>query len=1522
LEYGWIQKVALAKGDGTFNSSKTFKYDLNHAAISKLQVVDVNGDGIQDLTYMDGSSSYVRLGQAKRTYIKGFSDSYDNKQEVTYSKLTEIDDEYKIFTRDGYKTNIPFGGINGVKPYQQALTVVKKIDTPTDTVYYKYAGARMHNGEHGYLGFGSITSSLAKKDADGKDVALVTTSYLHQDYPFVGKLKRVNKKVYKSGAEEAIKAITYGYNDNVEPGVLIANMDKTKLAMSDFTLPTENSIDVAAATLSVSDYSTISSSGGFSIGGGGATGTSFTGQMNSFFEWQSITLAGGVKKAVLKEKAVDHIQLGNSQLLKRETTKADWQTIGGQFARLSNRSMQTVNKEKVTLSTTTTAYTYENTDTYGLPSSFLVNTATRTISTPANSALGLIKDTHTTVTEYDYHSSGLVKDQWVNKTDNNGTKTTFGYDPYGNITKTTLSAIKPTGNSDANRTVNRTYSNLGKNLATETNSLGHTTTYSQYTLHGLPTKVEDAKGLTVYNYYDEFGRHLRTYDHMGNESRVYRGLCHSYSSCNTIANPAGVLKAYEYEVSHPAGGSASYRFWDKQGRLVKTALQSRNGYTVNVWQYDRFGRVAKASNPQLVGLGDGITLSANTATSFTYDELDRVVEKTLPGNRTVKTSYADEKAVKVTDPESRIWLTETNALGQTIAKGREFSAFAGIDSTTRVSFIYDAQGNVLEQHYPRLDNDGNLVSGTHKIVNQYDNFGNQISINDPNTGEWSYQYNAFGELIKQTDANGNVTHFSYDALGRMLTQRDGDTYSLWHYDAKEKGLLDTVSQYDISAVSNKASLTPNNVSSLGKSKYIQKLDYFTQSKLPKQIATKQRNANRTLSQSVQVNQYDRYGRLSKQTLPVIYKNQGGLSAPQIEYNYSLWGHLEKVSNARTGEIYQQIKQTDAWGNLTDQTINGNIKLLRDYDPATGWARSMEASHTTAYNWQVKQEYNSYNKLGLMGEKKDHIAYSATRSQTWSETYSYDDALEQQLTKANIKYERGNNPDVIRWSFCYKYDALGNMRQQSSNLSHDCANAKASDTSNYHYLGSQPHRLQSISGELERSYGSGAYDNNGNVLNDGDKTISYHRFNKVKQVKQGGLTTRFEYGPDRSRTLRVDTKDSKTTETLYVGNYERVATGNNVEHRYTIAGVVQLVQKESASSQGTETAHTLISDYQGSLIAVADKNGDIQQRYRYRPFGGDRAEVSYRNLAEVTTRGYTDHEHIDGTDIIHMNGRIYDSAINRFLQADPIVQAPGFVLSYNRYSYVWNNPINYTDPTGYMTSGYNESINYGGSRSTTDYSRGNCSSCGSSSSSSDNNVKGKDGLLTQDDPHVIVIRGNLEMPAIWFDDIEITDYIGHPQLSNSSKRNSSDSSAQKGQDRSCGGRPCVSRGNGESWGPTGVLAIGTEGTVVEGFFGIKGGSGIYYDFSKGEWGYYSNLGGGLSGHNDALVGGVDFQAAITIDYAPSMEFFSGTGVETGYSIGIFGVDYTVVPEKGSYWGIDIGPGIGNSVVKTETQAWSF
>ena len=114
-----------------------------------------------------------------------------------------------------------------------------------------------------------------------------------------------------------------------------------------------------------------------------------------------------------------------------------------------------------------------------------------------------------------------------------------------------------------------------------------------------------------------------------------------------------------------------------------------------------------------------------------------------------------------------------------------------------------------------------------------------------------------------------------------------------------------------------------------------------------------------------------------------------------------------------------------------------------------------------------------------------------------------------------------------------------------------------------------------------------------------------------------------------------------------------------------------------------------TDALGSITAITDDSGRVVERRSYEAFGKIRA-MDYgtnnnsllSNLTIETTRAFTGHEQIaELSGLIHMNARVYDSDIGRFLSADTLIQDPHDSQSYNRYSYVRNNPLKYTDPTG-------------------------------------------------------------------------------------------------------------------------------------------------------------------------------------------------------------------------------------------------
>jgi RHS repeat-associated protein len=105
---------------------------------------------------------------------------------------------------------------------------------------------------------------------------------------------------------------------------------------------------------------------------------------------------------------------------------------------------------------------------------------------------------------------------------------------------------------------------------------------------------------------------------------------------------------------------------------------------------------------------------------------------------------------------------------------------------------------------------------------------------------------------------------------------------------------------------------------------------------------------------------------------------------------------------------------------------------------------------------------------------------------------------------------------------------------------------------------------------------------------------------------------------------------------------------------------------------------------------------LLSRTSYQPFGARRSgdwlgrsptSGEWQQIQATTPRGYTDHEHLDNLGIVHMNGRVYDPVMGRFLSPDPIVQAPYDTQGLNRYAYVRNNPLRYTDPSGFCFNGH-------------------------------------------------------------------------------------------------------------------------------------------------------------------------------------------------------------------------------------------
>ncbi|MEQ8991064.1 MAG: RHS repeat-associated core domain-containing protein, partial [Pseudomonadales bacterium] len=179
-----------------------------------------------------------------------------------------------------------------------------------------------------------------------------------------------------------------------------------------------------------------------------------------------------------------------------------------------------------------------------------------------------------------------------------------------------------------------------------------------------------------------------------------------------------------------------------------------------------------------------------------------------------------------------------------------------------------------------------------------------------------------------------------------------------------------------------------------------------------------------------------------------------------------------------------------------------------------------------------------------------------------------------------------------------------------------------------------------------------------------------------------------------RYRRVDDSgQSIQTETHYVGSVEWIYKPGSVviTKRYLDGEAIATTTQSGGSVQ--QDLHYLLKDHLGSTDLITTAIGDIVQAQSFDAYGMRRYDDDFTALTLAsrlnfdtswTTRGFTGHEGMDPVGLVHMNGRVYDPKLGRFVSGDPFVQDPANTQSFNRYSYVFNNPLSYTDPSGYLS----------------------------------------------------------------------------------------------------------------------------------------------------------------------------------------------------------------------------------------------
>lgn len=258
----------------------------------------------------------------------------------------------------------------------------------------------------------------------------------------------------------------------------------------------------------------------------------------------------------------------------------------------------------------------------------------------------------------------------------------------------------------------------------------------------------------------------------------------------------------------------------------------------------------------------------------------------------------------------------------------------------------------------------------------------------------------------------------------------------------------------------------------------------------------------------------------------------------------------------------------------------------------------------------------------------------------------------------------------------------------------------------------------------------SYDADGNMTNRAGTLIQWNSENLPVSISQdSGDSSQFSYAPDQHRYYQAALIAGVAETTVYVGGYEAWSRAGVTTYRHHLMAYGREVAEVDLTNSGSSVDETVsyvltdhlgsVDDVQGSTSAaggrklgaavITGQNGAVVADMSFSAFGQRREPGTWQHpvgAAEVQADhdadryGFTHQEMLDDVQgstsvargrkpgatnvaLIHMNGRVYDPSLGRFLSADPNVQAPLSSQGYDRYAYVDNNPLSLNDPSGYF-----------------------------------------------------------------------------------------------------------------------------------------------------------------------------------------------------------------------------------------------
>jgi RHS repeat-associated protein len=881
--------------------------------------------------------------------------------------------------------------------------------------------------------------------------------------------------------------------------------------------------------------------------------------------------------------------------------------------------------------------------------------------------------------------------------------TTYAYDSAGRLTN----IVQPSGLRTAYQYDGSGY--LEKTIDVE---ITRTNTFT-YT-NGLIRTHTDERGLVITNYWDALQRLTGTSCPEGTTSNKYHLLSASF-----YPNSTGSTNILDRTAAKDRLGNWTYFRYDGQRRL--TRITNALGY-VSSNLYCDCGSLEKTIDAlantnsygyDLKGRRTSVTQPGGVITYFTYDLLDRLIKTEDSAGNVVTNTYNHQGLL----------IAVSNAFGQVVKQTYDIEDrvtnivnASGVTTTNS----YDDLGRILVRAVPAasatesfLYNTNGMVAYTDALSKitryQYDAAGRKITETNAITNVVSFTYNAAGDLLTLTDGNTNVTTWGYDVHGRVTSKTNAANTEIFRYTYDANGRLtnrwtpsklDTGYGYDL--VGN-----------------LTVINYTTSPDITMQYDALNRLTN--MVDAVGTNKYaytnlyllSEDGPWADDTVSYTYNNRGlrsGFSLAQPSGSWTngyLYDAARRLTNVTSGAGAFSYEYTGAGGLVKKLLLPNTGYITNAYDSA---ARLTDTSLKNSSHSNLNSHAYQLNN-GNQRTKQ-------TRTDGSYVDYSYDDIGQ---VKTAIGKESGGTTNRFNERFGYAYDAAGNLLyrtndtlihtfsgnalNQISNITRNGTMTVAGSTaipvtnvtvntsnsilyadltfaSTNHTLADGTNVFTAIawdsSGQTDTNTisvwlpatNTFAFDANGNLTNDGKKSLEYDDENQLIRVTvTNAWKSEFVYDGKLRRRVRTEFVWSgaawvtnEVVRYVYDGNLaiqERdvsnapvrtVTRGRDLSGSMQGAGGIGGMLSLTVHGAGNTNAY-YHADGNGNVTALVGTNQTLVAKYLYDPYGNMLAMSG--DLADANSYRFSSKENHANSGMYYYLYRYYVPESQRWLNQDPL-----------------------------------------------------------------------------------------------------------------------------------------------------------------------------------------------------------------------------------------------------------------------------